>query len=142
VFDAIAEQHPVRQAGERVVKGVVNELDLVRAKRGDRMAHLAGETKILDEGENQASEHGGDDAQPGDHVEQVEVTGLGALEGGREDSDGYKEVGERDLPRRRPLDLVARCRIRVERPNGARAMSMRPATRPASTSTSYRNDVR
>jgi len=35
VLDAIAEQHPVREAGEGVVEGVVDELDLVRPKSRD-----------------------------------------------------------------------------------------------------------
>jgi len=79
VLDAIAEQHPVREAGEGVVEGVVDELDLVRPKSRDGVAHLAGEAQVLDEGENEAREHRSDDAQPCDRVEKVEVAGLGVL---------------------------------------------------------------
>ena len=116
MFDAIGEEHTVGQAGERVVKGVVHQLDLVRAERVDGALHLVGETEVLDQGEHLSCEHGSDDAQPGDHGEQVDVTGLGALDGGRGDRDGEEEVGECDPPWRRPIGIVARADGRLERP--------------------------
>ena len=97
----------VGQAGERIVERIVNELDLVRPKSCDRVAHLAGQAQVVDERQNQAGEHGRDDAQTRDHVEQAEMPGLSALERRREDGDGQGEVGERHLPRGGPVNLVA-----------------------------------
>ena len=141
VLDAVTEEHPVRQLGQRVVKGEMDELDLVGSQSRDRVLHLSGEPEVFDQGEHLAGENGGDDTEPGDQDEPVEPAGLGPLQSGRDDRDGEKEVGERDLPGRRTLDLVTGGARRLGRPEGGerdRAGS-RPID-PASTRLPYRND--
>jgi len=50
--------------------------------------------------------------QPGDHGEQVDVTGLGALDGGPAAiAMARNEVGERDPPWRRPIGIGRACRM-------------------------------
>ena len=92
--------------GQRVVQGVMDELDLVGAERVDGVLHLAGETEVLDEREHLPDEDCRDDAQPGDDDEPVERPRLGSLTAAADDRDGEEEIGERDLPWRRSLDLL------------------------------------
>ena len=73
VLYPVSEQHPVGQTGERVVESKVDKLDLTGPQRAHCVPHLVGKTKVFNSGEYLLGEQSGDDAQAGDHHEQVEV---------------------------------------------------------------------
>ena len=113
--EALGEQQPVGQSGERVVQREPAEFGLLGPKRLDRRLEARGEAVVLQHDDHLPDEHDADQHEAVDDEEAVESLVPAVLDRVRRDRAEEQDVGDDRLPER-DAALAARDCARALRP--------------------------